>query len=62
MLLLGLYFGPSDLLDPQKSFKAIAGRLLVSPVVRTLVFSKIADEVSCHQFRACIFGTQSCCY
>jgi hypothetical protein len=49
MLLLGLYFGPSDLLDPQESFNAIAGRLLVSPVVRTLVFSKIADEVSCHQ-------------
>ncbi|GAQ89897.1 hypothetical protein KFL_005740080 [Klebsormidium nitens] len=44
MLLLGLYFGPSDLLDPQESFRAIAGRLLVSPVVRTLVFTKIPDE------------------
>lgn len=46
MALLGLYFGPSDLLEPQASFDAIAGRLLVAPVTRTLVYTKIPDEVS----------------
>ena len=45
MVLLVLYFGPGDLLDPELSFKAVAGRLFVGPVVETLVYSKVPAEV-----------------
>lgn len=48
MALLVLYFTPYDLLTPEKSFKAVADKLFVSPVVRTLVFTKASrDEVGC---------------
>ena len=40
MVLLILYFVPFDLLTPQDSFNAVADKLFVSPVVRTLVFTK----------------------
>ncbi|WIA12372.1 hypothetical protein OEZ85_012420 [Tetradesmus obliquus] len=45
MSLLVLYFNPSDLLTPQASFDAISRRLLVGPVVRTLVYDKIPNTV-----------------
>eukprot|EP00898_Chlorokybus_atmophyticus_P005419 jgi/Chlat1/5879/Chrsp4S06390 len=45
MVLQILYFGPSDLLDPQRSFQAVCNKLIVSPVVRTLVFDKVPGEV-----------------
>lgn len=35
----------ADLLTPQPSFDAISERLLVGPVVRTLVYSKIPNTV-----------------
>jgi hypothetical protein len=46
MSLLVLYFQPFDLLTPQKSFEAISERLIVGPVVRTLVYSKIPRAVT----------------
>ncbi|KAF8071318.1 rbm8a [Scenedesmus sp. PABB004] len=45
MSLLVLYFNPADLLTPQASFDAVAERLLVGPVVRTLVYDKIPNTV-----------------
>jgi hypothetical protein len=46
MSLLVLYFQPFDLLTPQKSFEAISEKLIVGPVVRTLVYSKIPRAVT----------------
>ena len=46
MVLQILFFGPSDLLNPQESFDALVGKLIVSPVVKTLVFEKVPEEVS----------------
>lgn len=40
MVLLILYFVPFDLLTPQQGFDAVADKLFVAPVVRTLVFTK----------------------
>ena len=37
MALQILYFVPGNLIQPDRSFKAIAQQLIVSPVVRTLV-------------------------
>ncbi|GLC37188.1 hypothetical protein PLESTB_000989400 [Pleodorina starrii] len=45
MALLVLYFGPSNLLTPEESFAAISNRLIVGPVVETLVYSKIPKSV-----------------
>ena len=45
MSLLVLYFSPSDLLTPDASFEAISNRLIVPPVVETLVYSKIRASV-----------------
>lgn len=36
----------ADLLTPQASFAAVSGRLLVGPVVRTLVYDKIPNTVA----------------
>ena len=44
MVLLILYFVPFDLLTPQESFDAVSEKLFVSPVVRTLVFTKANKE------------------
>lgn len=44
MVLLILYFVPFDLLTPQESFDAVSEKLFVSPVVRTLVFTKASRE------------------
>jgi hypothetical protein len=45
MSLLVLYFSPSDLLTPDASFEAISDRLIVGPVVETLVYSKVKVSV-----------------
>ena len=45
MALLVLYFSPSNLLTPEQSFAAISSRLMVGPVVETLVYSKVPKAV-----------------
>jgi hypothetical protein len=45
MALLVLYFGPSNLLQPEASFAAISNRLFVGPVVETLVYSKVGGAL-----------------
>lgn len=46
MALLVLYFSPSNLLTPEQSFAAISSRLMVGPVVETLVYSKVPKAVT----------------
>jgi len=46
MSLLVLYFRPHDLLTPGRSFAAVSERLIVGPVVRELVYSKIPRAVA----------------
>lgn len=41
MCLQVLFFAPVNLLSPQQSFARFTERLIVSPVVRVLVFSKV---------------------
>jgi hypothetical protein len=43
--LQALYFGPSNLLDPEESWGGITNRLIVAPVVSTLVYENIPGEV-----------------
>lgn len=45
MVLQILFLGPADLLEPAASFAQISNRLIVSPIVRTLVFSKVPETV-----------------
>jgi hypothetical protein len=45
MALLVLYFGPGNLLEPEASFDALSKRLIVGPVVETLVYSKVKAAV-----------------
>lgn len=45
MCLLVLYFNPFDLLTPDASFDAISKRLIVGPVVETLVYNKTPKAV-----------------
>ncbi|KAG0614173.1 hypothetical protein M758_6G156200 [Ceratodon purpureus] len=45
MVLQILFLGPSDLLEPQQSFAAMSKKLIVSPIVKTLVFSKEPERV-----------------
>lgn len=45
MSLLVLYFNPANLLQPDASFEAISDRLIVPPVVETLVYSKFQTTV-----------------
>jgi hypothetical protein len=40
MALQILYFVPGNLLNPESSFQALSERLVVSPVLQTLVYSK----------------------
>ncbi|KAL5987278.1 hypothetical protein ACLOJK_038440 [Asimina triloba] len=37
--------GPSNLLEPNASFAQMSRKLIVSPIVKTLVFSKVPDKV-----------------
>eukprot|EP00850_Spirogloea_muscicola_P021612 SM000256S08666 [mRNA] locus=s256:90788:92917:+ [translate_table: standard] len=44
MVLQILFFGPANLLEPEESFRKVSNRLIVSPVVKTLVFSKVPEQ------------------
>ena len=43
--LQALYFGPSNLLDPERSWGEITNRIIVAPVVSTLVYENVPIEV-----------------
>lgn len=45
MALLVLYFSPSNLLRPDESFAAVSNRLMVAPVVESLVYSRLPRTV-----------------
>lgn len=45
MVLQILFLGPSNLLEPDASFAQMSEKLIVSPIVKTLVFSKVPDKV-----------------
>lgn len=65
MCLQVLFFAPKNLLSPQQSFGRFAGRLIVSPVVRVLVFSKVGSTCfspfvpSVHHAIVCRHGLSS---
>jgi len=44
--LQALYFGPNDLLSPEKSWREITNRLIVAPVVGTLVYENVPEPVN----------------
>lgn len=44
--LQALYFGPNDLLSPEESWKEITNRLVVAPVVGTLVYENVPEPVN----------------
>jgi len=46
MVLQILFLGPSNLLEPNASFAQMSQKLIVSPIVKTLVFSKVPEKVS----------------
>ncbi|KAJ3696176.1 hypothetical protein LUZ60_001553 [Juncus effusus] len=45
MVLQILFLGPSNLLEPTSSFAQMSQKLIVSPIVKTLVFSKVPEKV-----------------
>ncbi|KAJ4707386.1 Lysine-tRNA ligase [Melia azedarach] len=45
MVLQILFLGPSNLLEPNGSFAQMSQKLIVSPIVKTLVFSKVPEKV-----------------
>ncbi|KAJ7557715.1 hypothetical protein O6H91_04G006600 [Diphasiastrum complanatum] len=45
MVLQILFLGPSNLLEPEKTFSQVSKRLIVSPIIKTLVFNKVPDKV-----------------
>ncbi|XAR71282.1 hypothetical protein NMG60_11028472 [Bertholletia excelsa] len=45
MVLQILFLGPSNLLEPNASFAQVSQKLIVSPIVKTLVFSKVPEKV-----------------
>nr|GEU81935.1 hypothetical protein CTI12_AA459130 [Tanacetum cinerariifolium] len=45
MVLQILFLGPSNLLEPKASFSQMSQKLIVSPIVKTLVFSKVPEKV-----------------
>ncbi|GFQ01449.1 hypothetical protein PHJA_002288800 [Phtheirospermum japonicum] len=45
MVLQILFLGPSNLLEPNASFSQMSQKLIVSPIVKTLVFSKVRDWI-----------------
>lgn len=57
MVLQILFLGPSNLLEPNASFAQMSQKLIVSPIVKTLVFSKVPEKVAtlvqCRQFFLC---------
>ncbi|XWS32933.1 hypothetical protein CRYUN_Cryun22dG0033300 [Craigia yunnanensis] len=40
-----LFLGPSKLLEPNASFAQMSQKLIVSPIIKTLVFSKVPEMV-----------------
>ncbi|XP_043704168.1 uncharacterized protein LOC122654239 isoform X2 [Telopea speciosissima] len=44
MVLQILFLGPSNLLEPTASFGQMSQKLIVSPIVKTLVFSKVPEK------------------
>lgn len=46
MVLQILFLGPSNLLEPTASFAQMSQKLIVSPIVKTLVFSKVPEKAS----------------
>lgn len=46
MVLQILFLGPSNLLEPNASFAQMSQKLIVSPIVKTLVFSKVPEKVN----------------
>lgn len=46
MALQVLFFVPHNLVNPDDSFREIANKLLVSPVLRVLVYPKAVEEVT----------------
>jgi len=44
--LQALYFGPNDLLSPEQSWRDITNRLIVAPVVGTLVYENVPEPVN----------------
>ncbi len=44
--LQALYFGPNDLLSPEQSWSEITNRLIVAPVVGTLVYENVPKPVN----------------
>eukprot|EP00249_Psilotum_nudum_P008166 c21085_g1_i1 orf=174-1562(+) len=45
MVLQILFLGPSNLLEPKKTFNQMSKKLIVSPILKTLVFSKVPEKV-----------------
>ncbi|KAL1538756.1 hypothetical protein AAHA92_27462 [Salvia divinorum] len=45
MVLQILFLGPSNLLEPNASFSQMSQKLIVSPIVKTLVFCKVPEKV-----------------
>ncbi|KAJ7000881.1 hypothetical protein NC653_011369 [Populus alba x Populus x berolinensis] len=45
MVLQILFLGPSNLLEPNTSFAQMSQKLIVSPIVKTLVFSKVPEKI-----------------
>lgn len=45
MVLQILFLGPSNLLEPNASFSQMSQKLIVSPIIKTLVFSKVPEKV-----------------
>lgn len=45
MVLQILFLGPSNLLEPNASFAQMSQKLIVSPIVKTLVFCKVPEKV-----------------
>ncbi|BBN01456.1 hypothetical protein MPTK1_2g07530 [Marchantia polymorpha subsp. ruderalis] len=45
MVLQILFLGPSNLLEPTQSFRQMSKKLIVSPIVKTLVYNKVPDKV-----------------
>ncbi|XP_055825372.1 uncharacterized protein LOC129893947 isoform X2 [Solanum dulcamara] len=44
MVLQILFLGPSNLLEPKASFAQMSQKIIVSPIVKTLVFSKVPEK------------------
>ncbi len=43
MALQVIFFGPENIYDPTESFAAVSNRLIVSPIVRKLVYNKVCE-------------------